>query len=232
MSALPLDVTRLPRHVDISCVQAFHGRSDVELLAERAVAGDFVSAHVLPSWLPLLRTLLEGSATLAGGPVGFPSGGTVTEVKVEEARRLLDLGAQELDVVVNVGQLRSGMIDDVRRELEVVVRTVDDAVPLRAILEVGYLDDQQILAGAQAAVDAGVPWVKTGTGWSGQATEVRHIRLLADAVQGRAQLKAAGGIRALSVVREMIALGVTRFGMNGEVAMRLAEEARGASEAP
>lgn len=225
MNAVTLDVTRLPRYVDISCVQAFHGRADVERLAEWAIAGDFVSAHVLPSWLPLLRTLLEGSTTLAGGPVGFPSGGTVTEVKLEEARRLLDLGAQELDVVVNIGQLRSGMIDDVRRELELVVATVDGAVPLRAILEVGYLDDEQLVAGARAAIDAGVPWLKTGTGWSGRATEVHHIRLLADTAQGRAQLKAAGGIRELSVVREMVALGVTRFGMNTKVAMRLAEEA-------
>lgn len=209
----------LAAHIDISCVQAQHSRADVEELARRAIAGRFVSAHVLPNWLPVVRELLDGAGVLAGSPVGFPSGGATTATKLDEARELLDLGAQELDVVVSIGRLRSGETDYVTRELAAVVDVVGDRVPLRAILEVGYLDDDQIRAGVDAAVSAGVPWIKTGTGWSGIPTTIEHIRVIADQAAGRASLKAAGGVRDIETVRAMAALGVTRFGMNADAAV-------------
>ncbi len=209
----------LAAHIDISCVQARHSRADVEELARRAIAGRFVSAHVLPNWLPVVRDLLDGSGVLAGSPVGFPSGGATTATKVAEARELLDLGAQELDVVVPIGRLRSGETDYVTRELAAVVEVVADRVPLRAILEVGYLDDDQIRDGVDAAISAGVPWIKTGTGWSGMPTTIEHIRVIADQAAGRASLKAAGGVRDIETIRAMAALGVTRFGMNADAAV-------------
>ena len=209
----------LAAHIDISCVQARHSRTDVEELARRAIAGRFVSAHVLPNWLPVVRDLLDGSGVLAGSPVGFPSGGATTATKLAEARELLDVGAQELDVVVPIGRLRSGETDYVTRELAAVVDVVGDRVPLRAILEVGYLDEDQIRAGVDAAISAGVPWIKTGTGWSGIPTTIDHIRVIADQAAGRASLKAAGGVRDIETVRAMAALGVTRFGMNADAAV-------------
>lgn len=220
-----VDLSRLPRFVDISCVQAFHGQADIEQLAERAREGDFVSAHVLPSWISFARGLLEGSRTLVGGPAGFPSGGSLPDVKLREVQRLLDAGAQEIDVVVNIGRLRSGLYDDVTRELEPIVLLVGGEVPLRAILEVGYLDDEQVVEGARAAVKAGMRWIKSGTGWSGRPTTSHHIALMAEGALGKAELKAAGGIRSLETVEAMIDLGVTRFGMNADAAMDLAAQA-------
>lgn len=209
----------LARHIDISCVQAQHDRHDVDELARRAIAGGFVSAHVLPNWLPHLRERLAGSAVLAGSPVAFPSGGATTSTKVAEATELLQLGAQELDVVVAIGRLRSGDDAYVERELSAVAEVVDGRVPLRAILEVGRLDDDGIRRGVDAAVAAGIPWIKTGTGWSGVPTTVAHIRLIAERAAGRAALKAAGGVRDIDTVREMARLGVTRFGMNADAAL-------------
>ncbi|HZL01737.1 MAG TPA: deoxyribose-phosphate aldolase, partial [Cellulomonas sp.] len=176
----------LARHIDVSCVQAHHDLDDITALARDARAGDFVSAHVLPNWLPRLRELLDGSNTLAGSPVSFPSGGARTTVKVLEAQDLLAAGAQELDVVVAIGRLRSGDQAYVERELAEVVAAVDGRVPLRAILEVGHLSDDEIRRGVDAALAAGIPWVKTGTGWSGIPTTVHHIEVIAERVQGRA----------------------------------------------
>lgn len=221
-----MDIRSLPHHVDISCVQAFHGRADIEALAQRAIEGEFVSAHVLPFWLPTLRWLLEGSGVLAGGPAGFPSGGSLSVTKLAEVESLLNLGAQEIDVVANIGLIRSGDFGAVSREFEPIVRAVNGAVPLRGIIEVGYLDDEQVRRASAALADAGVPWVKSGTGWSGRATTPHHVALMAEGTAGRAQLKAAGGIRTLETVREMIALGVTRFGMNADVAVQLSQEAK------
>ena len=213
----------LAAHIDISCVQARHTRADLEDLASRAIEGGFVSAHVLPNWLPVMRELLQGSSVLAGSPVGFPH-----RVDGDVRRReLLDLGAQELDVVVAIGRLRSGETDYVTRELAAVVDVVGDRVPLRAILEVGYLDETQLRAGVDAAIAAGVPWIKTGTGWSGIPTTVEHIRVIAEQAAGRAALKAAGGVRDLATVREMARLGVTRFGMNADAAVAAVAAASG-----
>jgi deoxyribose-phosphate aldolase len=219
-------LSALARHVDISCVQAFHSERDIRELASAARVGGFVSAHVLPSWVPLMRELLDGSDTLVGAPAGFPSGGSMTATKIFESQLLLAAGVQELDVVVNIGRLRSGDYAYVTAELTEVVALVDDAVPLRAILEVGHLDDDQVRAGCECVVDAGVPWVKTGTGWSGRPTERRDVEIIAECVAGRAAIKAAGGIRDLDTVRDMIALGVTRFGMNATVARQLVAQAR------
>ncbi|WP_368497621.1 deoxyribose-phosphate aldolase [Herbiconiux sp. A18JL235] len=212
-------IATLPRHIDISCVQAQHDRHDIERLAADARAGGFVSAHVLPNWLPVLKDLLEGGETLAGSPVGFPSGGPTTATKVAEATELLDAGVQELDVVVAIGRLRSGEGDYVERELRAVVELVDGRVPLRAILEVGRLDDDDIRLGVDAAIAAGVPWIKTGTGWSGVPTSLDHIRLIVERAAGRAQVKAAGGVRDLATIRAMADAGVTRFGMNQTAAL-------------
>jgi len=209
----------LARHIDISCVQAQHARADIDELVRQAVAGRFVSAHVLPEWLGYLRERLDGTGVLAGSPVSFPSGGATTATKVAEASELLSLGAQELDVVVAIGRLRSGDDDYVTDELAAIVEIVDGRVPLRAILEVGRLDDDDIRRGVDAALAAGVPWIKTGTGWSGVPTSIAHIRLIADRAAGRAALKAAGGIRDLETVRAMAELGVTRFGMNATAAL-------------
>lgn len=224
----PADVLAdLPRHIDISCVQAQHDRRDLERLAADARAGGFVSAHVLPNWVPVLAELLDGSTTLVGAPVGFPSGGATTATKLAEADELLRLGVQELDVVVAIGRLRSGETEYVTRELAAITELVDGRVPLRAILEVGRLSDDDIRRGVDAALAAGVPWIKTGTGWSGVPTTLHHIRLIAERAGGRARLKAAGGVRDLATVRDMAAAGVTRFGMNAAVALAVAATARG-----
>ena len=212
-------LTDLPGHIDISCVQAQHDLDDLRRLAALAREHRFVAAHVLPNWVPVMRDLLDGASTLTGSPVGFPSGGPTTATKVAEATELLELGAQELDVVAPIGRLRSGDTDYAVRELRAVVDAVDGRVPLRVILEVGHLDDDTIRAGVDAALEAGVPWIKTGTGWSGIPTTLAHIELIAQRTAGRAKLKAAGGIRDLDTITRMAELGVTRFGMNSAAAV-------------
>ena len=217
-------IKHLPRFVDISCVQAFHSREDVNELAREAIESGFVSAHVLPNWVLYLREKLDGAQTLVGSPVGFPSGGSTTGTKVFEAQRLLEDGAQELDVVVNIGRLCSGDADYVTQDLAAVAEVVG-SVPLRAILEVSYLDEAAIRLGCDCVVEAGIGWVKTATGWADLPSTVEHIRIIADQLAGRAHMKAAGGIRDLDTVKAMADLGVIRFGMNTAVAKRLSRQA-------
>lgn len=215
----------LARMIDISAVQAQHGRADVEELAQHALAGDFVAAHVLPSWVPVLRPLLAGSRTNAGSPVGFPSGGTATPVKVTEARWLLDAGVQEMDVVMNVGLVRSGELAAATRDVAAVLEAVDDRVPVKVILEVGLLDEGQLWDAARVAIEAGATSLKTGTGWQGVPTTPGHVRVIRAVAGPDREIKASGGIRSLAQLHALRDAGATRFGINTTYAVRLVAEA-------
>jgi len=210
--------------IDISTVQAFHTEHDVRALAAVASANDFIAAHVLPNFVPLLRSLLprEGR-TLAAGPVGFPSGGHVTAIKVAEARQLVADGAQELDMMINVGRLKSADYAYVGDDIRAVVEAIAP-LPLKVILEIGHLSDDEIKRGCEIVAGSGAAFVKTGTGWTPHATTIEKIRLITGFVGGAVEVKASGGIRTLDTVATMVGLGVTRFGINAQVAADLVRQ--------
>lgn len=210
--------------IDISAVQAFHTEKDVRDVAGIAVEQGFIAAHVLPNFVPLLRSLVPaGGATLVGGPIGFPSGGHATKTKCFEGAGLVADGAEELDMMINVGRLKSGDFDYVKQDIRAVVEAIAP-VPLKVILEVAHLTDDEIRAGASIVAESGAAFVKTGTGWTPSASTVDRLRLIVETVQGAVQVKASGGIRSLETVAAMIDLGVTRFGINTKVAVELVNE--------
>lgn len=219
-----IDARELAALIDISAVQTFHSEQDVRELAEIAVAQGFVAAHVLPHFVPLLRSLLprEG-ATMVGGPVGFPSGGHTTKIKAAEAAGLVAAGAQELDMMINVGRLKSNDLAYVRADIRAVVEAIAP-VPLKVILELAHLSDDEIRKGAEIVADSGAAFVKTGTGWTPNATTAERLRLIIDTVGGAVGVKASGGIRSLETIAEMLRLGVTRFGINTKVAVDLVRQ--------
>ena len=108
-AGVPLSSGKLAQMIDISAVQAFHTEDDIRSLANLALKSGFIAAHALPHFVPLLRSLIPvGSSTLVGGPIGFPSGGHTTMIKLAEARSLVEAGADELDMMINLGRLKSG----------------------------------------------------------------------------------------------------------------------------
>jgi len=217
----PLSRSQLVRMIDISAVQAFHTEQDVRNLARLALENGFIAAHALPHFVHLLRSLIPvGGSTFVGGPVGFPSGGHTTTIKLAEARFLAEAGADEVDMMINVGRLKSGDSCYVRNEIKAVVEGIAP-VPLKVILEVSRLTEDEIRRGSEAVVEAGAAFVKTGTGWTGEPTTLNHIRLINAVVQGSCRIKASGGIRNLETIKAMLSLGVTRFGINTDVALGL-----------
>jgi deoxyribose-phosphate aldolase len=191
-----------------------------ELTEEEVVAGcelahryQVASVCVKPYHVKLATKVLAGSDVLVSTVVGFPHGSSAIETKVAEAKQTLDDGAVELDMVINIGELRSGHYDYVRDEVKSVCHLAHarDA-KVKVILENAYLTDAQKVMACKLCDDAGADWVKTSTGFAPSGAKMADIRLMRAAVSTRVQLKAAHGVRTLASALEMIDAGVTRIG--------------------
>lgn len=190
-------------------------------MVENAKRYGFYAVHVLPCWMPFLRGLLVGSPDiLAGAPVGFPSGAHRTDIKAAEARALVADGVQEMDMMLNVGKLRSGD----RRYVEEEIRTIVSAagqVPVKVIIEAPLLTEDEILTACDLCIRGGAAFVKTSTGWVPDGSNLPMIRLIRSHVGKAIKIKAAGGIRDVQTVVDMYRLGVARFGINLETAVKI-----------
>jgi deoxyribose-phosphate aldolase len=204
-------------------------RTDVDLAEVRELAATAqryhcICAFVLPCYLPELKSLLAAAPDVGvGAVVGFPSGAHSRATKVAEAREQIAQGASEVDMVINVGMLRSGCDQYVEDDIRAVVEAAQ-GIPVKVILEAHYLTDDQIVRGSQLIVRAGAAFVKTGTGWAPTGATLHNVRLIKSAIGDTAQIKAAGGVRDLATVAEMLRLGVRRFGVGLSAAVKILEE--------
>jgi deoxyribose-phosphate aldolase len=187
--------------------------TDAAVAAEVDVAARWgvFSVCVRPSDVPRSVARLAGSGVLTGTVLGFPHGTTSTAAKVAEARRALDDGAAELDMVLHIGRLLSGDTEAVRDDIAAVVAEARGHV-VKVILETVFLDDAAITAGSLAALDAGAAFVKTSTGFAGGGATMHDLAVMRAAVGDRMRIKASGGVRSLDTLLAMRAVGVDRFG--------------------
>ncbi len=168
---------------------------------------------VKPCHVSLAAEVLKDSDVLVSTVIGFPHGSNVTAVKVAEAEQAMDEGAVELDMVLNIGQLRSGKFDDVRDDIQAVVDAAHArGAKVKVILENAYLSDEEKVKACQLAEQAGADWVKTSTGFAPSGATLDDLRLMRKTVSDAVQVKAAGGVRTLDAILAVIDAGVTRCG--------------------
>lgn len=215
--------------IDLSCVQANHDQDEIADMARIARDLEVCAVFALPAHTARLKELMSGSPVKVGGAVGFPSGSVTTETKVAEVEQLCALGVDEIDMVVNITWLRSGEYARALHDVRSVVRAAGP-LPVKLILEVTYLNEAQIRAGCDLGIEAGVAFLKSGTGWSSMPTTVEHVRIMADAARGRCKLKVAGGVRDRKTLLSMYELGVSRFGIGTKSAMRILAEEKPADD--
>ncbi len=214
----------IARAVDISGVRTDVTRAEIDRIAAACREYHFVCAFAMPCFTPYLKERLSDAPdVMLGGVVGFPSGADTTSIKVQTAREHLKTGCDELDMVINVGALKSGMYQAVEDDIRAVVDAADGK-PVKSILETAYLTNDEISRGAELAVKAGVAYVKTGTGWSGKPTTVETIRLIKSAIGQSALIKAAGGVRTLDTMLEMMDAGCSRFGIGLRSVLAIMDE--------
>ncbi|MEE8593736.1 MAG: deoxyribose-phosphate aldolase [Candidatus Bipolaricaulota bacterium] len=206
-------VERIAALVDLSAVKADSDEAEIQALVELALMYHPFAVFSLPCFTERLVELLADSPSiLIGGVVGFPSGGHTSQMKVVEAEELVRFGCKELDMVINIGWLRSGRHPDVLADIKAVVEA-GDGIPVKVILETGCLTREQISTASLLCVEAGATFVKTGTGWGATKTTVEDIRAIKAAVGDSAGIKAAGGVGELSSLLQMREAGATRFGI-------------------
>lgn len=213
MSENTISYQQIARMIDISAVQAPHGEREIRGLISSAKQYGFGAVHVLPAWVTFARSQLQDVQGITlGSPVGFPSGGNHMAIKRAEAVQIVADGADELDMMINVGKLRSSDESYVYDELCGVIDTVK--VPVKVILETHYLTDNEIRRACELSIAAGAKYVKTATGWAPTGATLKNIALITACVGNRIGVKAAGGIRDLDMLLKMYKLGVRRFGIN------------------
>ncbi len=213
---MELSANDLARMMDLSAVRTDVDFTEIEGLAAQAKRFNVICAFVMPCYASDMKRLLEDAPGVGVGSVaGFPSGAAATALKAAEARHLVQQGVDEVDMVINVGWLKSGKHTEVREDIQAVVEAAQGA-PVKAILECHYLSEDEMRRGAELAVEAGVAFVKTGTGWAPTGATIDNVQLLKSVVGDRAGIKAAGGVRTLETVVEMIRCGVTRFGISAD----------------
>jgi deoxyribose-phosphate aldolase len=174
---------------------------------------DVASATVRPADVAFAVELLEGSDVFVSTVVGFPHGSSATATKVFEAERAVELGAREVDMVLNIGRLRSGRADEVREDIAAVVAAARaNEATVKVIFENVYLDDVQKELACRLSEEAGAAFVKTSTGFAPSGATIEDLKLMRRCVGPDVQVKAAGGVRTLDALLEVMAVGVTRIG--------------------
>jgi len=222
----PIPPDKLVKLIDHTVLKAEATAEDIEKLCKEAVENNFFSVCVNPSWVPKTRQLLRGTPVKICAVVGFPLGAQSPDIKTLEARRALREGAHEIDMVINIGALKSK--DDllVARDIRGVVEVCDEAHGVsKVIIETALLSDEEKVRACQLSMKAGADFVKTSTGFSKSGATVEDVRLMAQTVAPRRLgVKASGGIRTYADVVKMVDAGATRIGLSNSVA--ILQEAR------
>jgi deoxyribose-phosphate aldolase len=191
---------------------------EVVQVCREAVEHGFASVCVNSCWVPLVAAELAGTPVRVCTTVGFPLGASATEAKVAEASCALRSGAQEIDMVMNIGALRDGDCATVGSDISAVVEASHRAGALvKVILETALLNDEQTVMACKLARNAGADFVKTSSGFGPGGATVAAVRLMREAVGPAMGVKAAGGIRSLEDLQAMVAAGATRIGTSAGV---------------
>ena len=201
----------IAKYIDYTLLKATATPADIEKLCKEALEYGFYSVCVNSGYVPLAAEQLKGSKVNVCTVVGFPLGAMSTQAKLYETSVALSQGAQEIDMVLNVGLFLSGNVAKVLDEIALLKQETGDRV-LKVIIETCYLNDEQKRLASQVCVDAGADFVKTSTGFGTGGATLADVQLIREVVGDRAKIKASGGIRDKQTALQYISLGVDRIG--------------------
>ena len=215
----------LARYIDHTLLRPDASAADIDRLCTEAKEHRFAAVCINPTWVRRAAENLRGTDVAVASVIGFPFGAGTGEVKAHEARRAIRDGAREIDMVINIGALKSGMLDAVREDIAGVSDACREAgAANKVIIETGLLTDAEKVIACRLAQQAKADFVKTSTGYAKGGATVFDVALMREAVGPRMGVKAAGGIRTAEDMQDMIAAGATRIGASAGVKIVMGEK--------
>ena len=226
-SASGMSPLELAAYIDHTLLKPEAVESQFEQLCDEAVKYKFKSVCVNSSWVPFVAKKLRGTGIIVCSVIGFPLGGMDTRSKAFEARNAIGNGATELDMVINVGALKSGNLKLVEEDIRAIKRACRSTTLLKVILETGLLTDAEKILACEISKKAGADFVKTSTGFSGSGATVQDIELMRRVVGPKMGVKASGGIRTFEQAIALINAGATRLGCGSSLEVISGAETKG-----
>ncbi len=214
---VPMD---LAKFIDHTLLKPDATEHDIDVLCAEAAEYGFASVCVNPAWVKRAAKNLRGTDVKVASVVGFPFGATLPEIKAMEARRVIRDGAREIDMVINIGALKSGQHDLVEMDIAKVSDACHEAGALnKVIIETALLEDEEKVIASYLAKKAKADYVKTSTGYAGGGATVADVLLMRETVGPKMGIKASGGVRSREDAQEMIAAGATRIGASAGISI-------------
>ncbi len=209
----------IARYIDHTILKSEATTADIKKLCQEAVEYHFAAVCINPTYVKLAHEITKGSGVKVCTVVGFPLGAHVPEIKAMEARRAIREGAEEIDMVINIGALKSGDYDLVLRDIRAVVEAcIDGSATCKVIIEAALLTDDEKIKACELSKKARAHYVKTSTGFGPAGATTHDVELMSKVVSGTSMgVKAAGGIRTLEDAQKMIEAGATRIGASAGV---------------
>jgi len=210
--------------IDHTYLKAFGTKQEIDTILDEAITYDFKSVCVNPTWVEYAAESLKKSDVLVCTVIGFPLGASTTDTKVYETIDALKKGANEIDMVLNIGWVKEGRFDAVEKEIKAVKEVCKNNV-LKVILETCYLSNEEIKKASQAAINAGADFVKTSTGFGTDGATIEAVKIMAEVAKDKG-VKASGGVRTLEDLENMVNAGATRIGASSGVQLMQGKESK------
>lgn len=209
---------KLAKYIDHTILNADATETDVDKVIAEAIKYDFASVCINPYWVKHTAAGLQGSDVNTCTVIGFPLGATSTQSKVFEAKQAMKDGADELDMVINIGELKANHDDAVLADIKALADAIHaENKLLKVIIETALLTDEEKVRACQLAEKAGADFVKTSTGFSTAGAKVADVKLMRETVGDRLGVKASGGVHSKAEAEAMIEAGATRIGASASV---------------
>ncbi len=213
--------------IDHTALKPETSKAEIEKLCSEAVEFGFASVCVNPCYVSLCAQLLKGSGIRVCTVIGFPLGAATTTIKAAEAVEAVENGAREVDMVINVGAVKSGDYEYVKTDIGAVVKAVGSKAIVKVILETCLLTEEEKKMCCQLCKEVGADYVKTSTGFSTGGATVEDVKLMRDIVKPSLGVKASGGIRDYETAKAMVEAGASRIGASASVAIAMKEKSMG-----
>jgi deoxyribose-phosphate aldolase len=207
------------KYIDHTLLKPEVTDKEISVLCDEAHEHGFFSVCIQPSWVKAAAEKLAESEVKVCTVIGFPHGATTSEVKAFETKDAISNGADEVDMVINIGQLKAGNFDYVKEDIKSVVDAANKEALVKVIIESSLLTEDEVVTASRLAQEAGADFVKTSTGFNGGGASVEAVALMRLTVGEDMGVKASGGVRSYEDAKKMIEVGATRIGASSGIAI-------------